>query len=36
LEVEIKAPNFPRHDKKNGKRYAEDVNTSFFPVKITL
>ena len=36
LEVEIKAPDFPRHDKKNGKRYAEDITTRFTAVKITL
>lgn len=36
LEVEIKAPDFPRHDKKNGKRYAEDVTARFTAVKITL
>lgn len=36
LEVEIKAPDFHRHDKKNGKRYPKDVSTSFSPVKISL
>jgi hypothetical protein len=36
LEMNIKAPGFPRHDKKNGKRYTEDVEVSFSPVKIEL
>jgi uncharacterized protein involved in high-affinity Fe2+ transport len=36
LEVEIKAPDFHRYDKKNGKRYPKDVSTSFSPVKISL
>lgn len=36
LEVEVKAPDFPRHDKKNGKRYAEDITARFTAVKITL
>jgi hypothetical protein len=34
LEVRIKAPDFPRHDKKNGKRYSEDDEVSFSAVKI--
>ena len=36
MEVHIKAPDFPRHDKKNGKRYGEDVSVNFKPVKITV
>jgi uncharacterized protein involved in high-affinity Fe2+ transport len=36
LEVEIKAPDFPRHDEKNGNRYAKDVSAAFSPVKISL
>jgi uncharacterized protein involved in high-affinity Fe2+ transport len=36
LEIEIKAPDFHRHDKKNGKRYPKDVTTSFSPVKISF
>lgn len=35
LEVHIEAPDFPRHDKKNGKRYDEDVTVTFSPVKIS-
>jgi hypothetical protein len=34
LEVRIKAPDFPRHDKKNGKRYSDDVEVTFSAVKI--
>lgn len=34
LEVSIAAPDFGRHDKKNGKRYAEDVKVSFDNVQI--
>jgi hypothetical protein len=36
LEVRIQAPDFPRHDKKNGKRYGEDVTVMFSPVKIAV
>jgi hypothetical protein len=36
LEVRIEAPTFARHDKKNGKRYAEDVEVTFSPVKIEV
>lgn len=35
LQVRVEAPNFHRHDKKNGKRYAEDVEVEFGNVKIT-
>lgn len=34
LHIRIEAPDFPRHDKKNGQRYAEDVEAEFHPVKI--
>lgn len=34
LRVEIEAPQFGRHDKKNGKRYAQDVTVEFDSVKI--
>lgn len=34
LKVEIEAPTFHRHDKKNGLRYAEKVEVSFENVKI--
>ena len=34
LEIDIKTPDFPRHDKKNGQRYGEDVEVVFAPVKI--
>lgn len=34
MEIHIEAPDFPRHDKKNGQRYAEDVAVRFAPVKI--
>ncbi len=34
MHIEIEAPDFPRHDKKNGQRYAEDVEVLFSPVKI--
>lgn len=34
LQVRIEAPNFPRHDKKNGKRFAEEIEVTFSPVKI--
>jgi hypothetical protein len=36
LEVDIKAPTFHRHDKKNGKRYPDDVNVTFSNVNVTL
>ncbi|MCA9875651.1 MAG: iron transporter [Anaerolineales bacterium] len=36
LEIHIQAPDFPRHDKKNGRRYAKDVDVEFSPVKIEL
>jgi hypothetical protein len=36
LVVDIKAPDFHRHDKKNGKRFADDVNAVFSEVKISL
>lgn len=34
LQVNIEAPDFPRHDKKNGKRYADDVEVIFENVTI--
>ncbi len=34
LRVHIEAPKFMRHDKKNGKRYAEDVEVTFEGVHI--
>lgn len=34
LHIHVAAPNFPRHDKKNGRRYAEDVDVEFAAVKI--
>ena len=34
LEVDIKAPTFPRHDKDNGRRYERDVLAEFPVVKI--
>jgi hypothetical protein len=34
FHVTIGVPTFPRHDKKNGKRYAEPVSVSFSNVKI--
>jgi hypothetical protein len=34
LNVHIKAPQFMRHDEKNGKRYAGDVEVTFKNVKI--
>lgn len=36
LEVRIQAPDFPRHDPKNGERYGEDVTVMFSPVKISV
>lgn len=35
LEVEIKAPDFPRHDKENGQRYSRPVRAHFRSVEIT-
>lgn len=34
LEVRIAAPDFPRHDEENGKRYAEEVEVEFTGVEI--
>jgi hypothetical protein len=34
LKVSIKAPDFPRHDEKNGERYGDDVNVKFEGVRI--
>ena len=34
LKVNIQAPEFPRHDEKNGERYADDVNVEFEGVQI--
>lgn len=34
LRVRIEAPDFGRHDRKNGRRYAEEVETEFSGVKI--
>lgn len=34
LRVRIEAPDFPRHDKKNGERYAEPVEVEFPGVEI--
>lgn len=34
VEVEIEAPDFPRHDQKNGMRYTEDVFVRFETVKL--
>ena len=34
LDVSIEAPKFARHDPKNGKRYADDVEVTFEDVKI--
>lgn len=36
IRVWIEAPDFPRHDEKNGKRFAEDVKVEFENVKIEL
>ncbi|MFZ0013085.1 MAG: iron transporter [Acidimicrobiia bacterium] len=36
VEVEIGAPDFPRHDEKNGKRYATDVYVRFDEVELDL
>ncbi len=34
MRVFIDEPNFPRHDHKNGDRYAEPVKVEFTGVKI--
>jgi hypothetical protein len=34
LRVRIEAPEFPRHDKENGRRFAEPVEVEFQGVKI--
>jgi uncharacterized protein involved in high-affinity Fe2+ transport len=34
LEVNVKAPSFMLHDRKNGKRYLKDVDVVFKNVKI--
>ncbi len=34
MRVRIDAPAFPRHDKKNGKRYTEPVEVKFTVVKV--
>jgi hypothetical protein len=34
LNVRVEAPDFPRHDKKNGRRFVEDVEVEFSDVKI--
>lgn len=34
LKVEVEAPSFGRHDQKNGKRFAEDVEVTFKNVKL--
>lgn len=34
MHVHIEAPNFPRHDEKNGQRYADDIGVSFGNVEI--
>lgn len=34
LRVHIEAPDFPRHDKKNGLRYADPVDVTFHDVSI--
>ena len=36
LQLHIEAPNFPRHDKVNGKRFDEDVKVEFNHVKIEI
>ena len=35
LNIKIAPPNFPRHDEKNGKRFAEPVEVDFKGIKIT-
>ena len=34
LRVRVEAPDFPRHDKINGKLYAEPANVTFDSVTI--
>lgn len=34
MEIHIEAATFPRHDKKNGRRFAEDVQVEFSSVRI--
>ena len=34
LKVRVEAPNFPRHDKENGRRFAEPVEVEFKDVEI--
>lgn len=34
LRVRVEAPNFPRHDRVNGRRFEEDVEVEFTGVKI--
>jgi hypothetical protein len=34
MQINIKAPDFPRHDEKNGRRYAKDIDVEFTSVKI--
>jgi hypothetical protein len=34
MQIHIEAPDFPRHDEKNGQRYANDVDVTFANVKI--
>lgn len=36
LAVRIEAPDFPRHDRKNGRRFADDVEVTFENVKINV
>ncbi|MBD1548764.1 iron transporter [Roseibium aggregatum] len=35
LNIRIAAPDFPRHDKKNGKRYAAPVEVNFEKIQVT-
>jgi hypothetical protein len=34
VEVQIDAPEFPRHDEKNGMRYVEDLFVRFKDVEL--
>jgi hypothetical protein len=34
MRVRIEAPTFPRHDKANGHRYAQQVTVEFTGVKV--
>jgi uncharacterized protein involved in high-affinity Fe2+ transport len=34
IKVEIEAPDFPRHDKKNGKRFVDAVEVTFKDVQL--